>query len=147
MKKVILIGLGVVIVLALLIQLVPVNRENPAVVTQVSWDSPETRALWEHACADCHSNETTWPWYSYVAPVSWLVARDVREGREKFNISDLTTSRLDKMMREIAEVVQEGEMPMPIYLVTHPEARLTSAERDALVKGLQATLSQASAKK
>ena len=147
MKKVILIGLVVVIVLALLIQLVPVNRENPAVVTQVSWDSPETQALWDRTCADCHSNETTWPWYSYVAPVSWLVARDVREGREKFNISDLTTSRLDKMMREIAEVVQEGEMPMPIYLVTHPEARLTSAERDALVKGLQATLSQASAKK
>lgn len=147
MKKMILIGLGVVIVLALLIQLVPVNRENPAVVTQVTWDSPETQVLWDRACADCHSSETAWPWYSYVAPVSWLVARDVREGREKFNISDLTTSRLDKMMREIAEVVQEGEMPMPIYLVTHPGARLTSAERDTLVKGLQATLSQASANK
>jgi mono/diheme cytochrome c family protein len=145
MKKMILIGLGAAVVLGLLIQVVPVDRQNPAVVTQVSWDSAETQALWTRACADCHSNETTWPWYSYVAPISWLVAHDVEEGRGKFNISALDANRLDKLSREISEVVGEGEMPMPIYLITHPEARLTSAEQETLIKGLQETLVVSSA--
>ena len=68
-----------VVVLFGLIQLVPVQRTNPPVVAEPPWDSPETRALAVRACFDCHSNETVWPWYAYVAPVSWLVAHDTDE--------------------------------------------------------------------
>jgi mono/diheme cytochrome c family protein len=140
---VILLGAVAVVGLALLIQLIPVNRTNPPVVTQVKWDSPETAALFKRACADCHSNETIWPWYSQVAPVSWLVAKDVREGREKLNVSDLNggdPGRLMKRIEEISEVIEEGEMPMPIYLPMHPEAKLTQAEASTLSRGLQKSL-------
>jgi len=121
-----------------------VNRENPPVVTQVQWDSPQTEALFRRSCADCHSNETVWPWYSRIAPVSWLVARDVQEGREKFNLTDLSGMRsqsLSRLPEELAEVVYEGEMPMPIYTIMHPDAKLSKAEQRALVDGLQQTLS------
>ena len=69
--RIALILIAVAVVLALLIQLIPVNHTNPPVVTQVAWDSPQTEALFTRACGDCHSNKTTWPWYSYVAPVSF----------------------------------------------------------------------------
>lgn len=126
-----------------LIQFIPVERTNPPVTTQVTWDSPQTQGLFQRACADCHSNETTWPWYSKVAPVSWLVSHDVSEGRQKFNISELnpTSPRYSKMLREVKEVVMEGEMPMPIYYPTHPDARLTADETQALANGLYTTLS------
>src|ERR1035437_156738 len=76
--------------LFILIQLVPFGRDhtNPAVVKDAPWNSPETRALVKRACYDCHSNETTWPWYSHVAPVSWLVQRDVNGGRGHLNFSE-----------------------------------------------------------
>jgi len=75
------------------IQLVPVSRTNPAVVTPMKWDSEETKALADRACMDCHSNQTVWPWYSYVAPVSWWIANHVNEGRDKLNFDDLTAVR------------------------------------------------------
>ena len=135
---VVVIGLG----LFGLAQLVPVTRTNPPVVTQVTWDSPQTEALFKRACADCHSNETVWPWYAYVAPVSWLVAHDVDEGRASLNISELDPGSPEyrEMIEEVSEVVLEGEMPKPIYFPTHPEARLTPEETQALAAGLQATL-------
>jgi hypothetical protein len=128
--------------LFLLIQLVPVERENPPVVTQVQWDTPQTEALFRRACADCHSNETVWPWYTRVAPASWLVAHDVEEGREHFNLSDLESGHhpLDEIQEELAETVYEGEMPMPMYIIMHPEASLSRDEQRALVDGLQRTL-------
>ncbi len=130
------------LVLAGLIQLIPVDRTNPPVVSQVKWDSAQTQALFKRACADCHSNETVWPWYSYVAPVSWLVSHDVSEGRSRFNISDLNPSspRYSRMVNEIKRVVLEGEMPKAIYYPTHPEAVLTAEETQALANGLQSTL-------
>jgi mono/diheme cytochrome c family protein len=143
--KILLVVLGVLALVFLAIQLAPVQRTNPPVTTQVRWDSPQTQALFDRACADCHSNLTRWPWYSYVAPVSWLVAHDVNEGREKFNISalgSLSASRQNRLGREIAEQIEEGEMPMAIYLPMHPEASLSAAEKAALIQGLQATLAQ-----
>jgi mono/diheme cytochrome c family protein len=125
--------------LFLAIQLVPYGHEhvNPPVVAEPAWDSPETKALFARACADCHSNETVWPWYSSVAPVSWLVVHDVEEGRATFNVSEW--GRPENEGDEAAETVQEGEMPLKIYLPTHPEARLTPAERQQLIAGLTAT--------
>lgn len=112
--------------------------DNPPVTHTVNWDSPETERLWTAACADCHSNETIYPWYSYVAPVGFLVARDTHEGRRKLNVSENNMGELD----EVSEVVHEGEMPMPIYTIMHPEARLSDAERQALVNGLEISLSR-----
>ena len=132
----------VVAILALLviafvaIQLVPVNRSNPPVVAEPPWDSPQTRALAERACFDCHSNQTRWLWHSYIAPFSWLEARDVQQGRRKLNFSDWRPGREN----ESAEVIQRGSMPPQNYLLMHPEARLTGAEKQALIAGLNATL-------
>jgi hypothetical protein len=137
----ILIAAGVA--LLLLIQLIPVPHTNPPVLTQVTWDSPQTGELFTRACADCHSNETTWPWYSKVAPISWLVYRDVTEGRQRFNISELTnvsTNRMDRLIREVGGQISEGEMPPMIYLPMHPTAALTDAEKASLSAGLQVTL-------
>jgi hypothetical protein len=133
-KRILLIGMGGFI----LIQFIPVNRSNPPVTQAIQWDSVETQQLADRACMDCHSNETMWPWYSYVAPVSWLVSHDVVEGREYLNFSEW--DKRNEERHEILESVGEGEMPPPIYLPTHPEARLTATERQALYQGLQRTL-------
>ncbi|WP_034336357.1 heme-binding domain-containing protein [Deinococcus misasensis] len=121
-----------------LIQLVPYGHahNNPAVQTQPKWDSPTTEALFNRACQDCHSNQTVWPWYSNVAPMSWLVQNHVDEGRSKFNVN---ASGYGEDADEAAEAVQEGKMPEKTYLPMHPEARLTVAETAQLVLGLQAT--------
>jgi hypothetical protein len=120
-----------------LIQLVPYGRDhtNPPVVAEPAWDSPATRALAKRACFDCHSHDTVWPWYAAIAPVSWAVQHHVDDGREHLNFS--RWDRPQKHADEMGEVVREGEMPMPMYLPLHPEARLTDGEKDALVRGLE----------
>ena len=139
MFKKILMVFGVLVALALLIQLVPYGRNhtNPPVVAEPNWDSVETKALYDRACADCHSNDTNWPWYSNIAPISWLVQRDVDEGREHLNTSEWGMRRVET--HEIGEVILEGEMPPGVFLITHPEARLTKAEKQALSQGLLAS--------
>lgn len=138
-RKLIFWVIGVGIALILLIQLVPYGRahQNPPVLAEPAWDSPQTRALFMRVCGDCHSNETAWPWYSKIAPVSWLVQRDVEEGREKFNVSEWGSGKNEG--DEAYEQYQSGEMPLPIYLIMHPEARLNDAEREQLLNGLKAT--------
>lgn len=123
--------------LFLLIQMVPYGRNhtNPRVVVEPQWANPETRALARRACFDCHSNETVWPWYSNIAPISWLVQRDVEEGREKLNFSEW--NRRYEEADEMGEVVAEGEMPPPMFLITHPEARLTAEEKQLLIHELE----------
>jgi len=132
-------GLLILVGLLLVIQLVPYGRDhtNPAVVAEPAWDSPQTRELAVRACFDCHSNESKWPWYSNVAPVSWLVQHDVEEGRHKLNFSEWGPGSEG---HEAAETVREGSMPPPVYMLTHPDARLTDAETAALVAGFAATL-------
>ena len=138
-----------VVALALLIQILPIgkNHTNPAVIAEPAWDSPQTRALAQRACFDCHSNETVWPWYSNIAPVSWLVYRDVQEGRQRMNFSEWGVPRQAQGREregfesdEVGEVIRDGEMPPMIYLVQHPEAALTGAEKEQLIRGLEASL-------
>jgi len=131
-------GAGVVLVL-LAAQAVPYGRShaNPPAVAEPAWDAPHTRELAVRACFDCHSNETAWPWYASVAPVSWLVQHDVDEGRAAVNFSEW--GRPQEEAADCAEEVQEGEMPPRSYLLTHPDARLTDAERADLVRGLANT--------
>jgi len=141
-KRALLVVVGILVVGFVAIQLVPVNRTNPPVISEPNWDSPQTRELAQRACFDCHSNETTWPWYSYVAPMSWLVAHDVHEGRQTINFSEWQNVRGEgRSAGEIAEVIRSGWMPPSSYLSLHPNARLTQAEQDALIQGMRATLS------
>jgi hypothetical protein len=111
-----------------------IDRSNPAVESEVP-APPEIRGLLRRACYDCHSSETVWPWYSQVAPVSWLISHDVREGREKVNFS--TWGRYDparraRMLRKSGAETAEGEMPPWYYRLMHPEARLTPGEIGAV---------------
>lgn len=130
--------LGIVILaVVVLIQFIPINRTNPPVTQEVKWDAPETRALAQRACFDCHSNETVWPWYSYVAPISLRVADHVEEGRDVLNFS--TWDQPNKDFDDIADEINEGGMPLSDYLLMHGEAKLTAAEKEQLVAGLKAT--------
>lgn len=128
----------------ILIQFVPYgkNHKNPAVVAEPEWAGQRTRELFFRACADCHSHETKWPWYSRYAPASWLVTRDVQEGRKHFNISAWGTQKKNHG-DEAAHALLEGEMPPWFYVLPHPEAKLSDEEKAALVKGLQQTFGTA----
>jgi hypothetical protein len=142
MKKVLVIVGGVVVVALLgfgLLQLVPYghNHTNPPVTAEPAWDSPQTRALAVRACFDCHSNEAVWPWYSNVAPVSWLIQHDVDEGRQRLNFSEWNLPQREK--GRLSRIVLEGEMPPGIYLIMHSNANLNSTERQQLANGLTAT--------
>ncbi len=144
MTKKRLFGLALLIFVGVLvlIQLVPYGRDhkNPPVQQEPNWDSPRTRELAVGACFDCHSNETEWPWYSNVAPFSWLIQRDVDEGRQRLNFSEWGRGR--QAVREIGEVVQEGEMPPWQFRLMHSSGRLSAQEKDELINGLAATLGQ-----
>ena len=131
--------LALVVIWALLevYTLVGIDRTNPAVVQEVKWDSPATKEIAQRACFNCHSTETVWPWYSYVAPVSIQVANHVDEGRGRLNFSDWTQPNAD--FEEVEKVIGEGQMPLWDYLLMHPEAKLTDAEKQALVAGLKVT--------
>jgi hypothetical protein len=113
--------------LAVAIQFVPIHHDNPPGTAPLTAPTPVASIL-RRACFDCHSHETTWPLYSYVAPVSWLVARDVHEGRRHMNFSmwgAYSSADKWKKMSGISDLVQEHEMPPWFYLPMHAAARLT----------------------
>jgi hypothetical protein len=121
----------------LILQLVPGHaRTNPPVRYHVEWNSPQTEKLGRTACYDCHSNETVWPWYSQIAPISWLVVRDVDEGRAKLNFSEGQELEGDEMI----EKIQTGAMPPRKYLLLHPEANLNAEQKAQLIEGIRASL-------
>ena len=137
-----LIIVGMLAVACVCVQAFTITRSytNPPVVAEPNWDSPRTRELFMRTCGDCHSNETVWPWYSRVFPVSALIANDVNEGRMRFNISEW--GKRENEAGEAAEIVQEGEMPPAQFLLMHPEASLTPAEKQELMYGLIATFGE-----
>jgi Haem-binding domain len=124
----ILVGLTVVL---FAIQLVPVARTNPPVKSTVP-APPEVERILRRACFDCHSNETVWPPQAYVAPVSWLVAHDVKEGREELNFSEWSPEQRRKAAKKLAKEVEEGEMPPSLYVAAHPGAKLGKDDRALL---------------
>lgn len=137
MRRIILYAIGAFVILGLLIQLIPYGRDhtNPPVEAEPQWDRPQTRNLAQAACFDCHSNETVWPWYSNIAPVSWLVYRDVIEGRQHINFSDW--NRPDRQhVDEFQKVHQASSMPPWYYALLHPEAQLSDGESQQLFAGL-----------
>jgi hypothetical protein len=138
-RRIVRLALATAVVAIVAIQLVPYGRDhtNPPVRQEPRWDSPTTRELARRVCFDCHSNETTWPWYTNVAPVSWLAQRDVVEGRRELNFSEW--DRPQKEAHESAKTVRKGEMPPWFYLIPRPAARLSDVERAELIRGLEAT--------
>jgi hypothetical protein len=125
---------------AVAIQLVPFGHThtNPPQTGEPAWDSPQTRELIRRACFDCHSNATTWPWYSNVAPVSWLLQRDVNGGRSHLNFTEWNLTQ--KHAKDVVAEVKGGDMPPWFYLPMHPAAKLTDSEKQALMDGAEKSL-------
>ncbi len=131
----------ILIAVVVVLQLIPSGR--PEVVKENKGDllannqlPDDVANLLKVACYDCHSNESVYLWYSYVAPVSWLVARDVRLGKEELNFSTWESNdkmKKAKLLDDIVEEVSDGGMPMAIYPLMHPEAKLKKADRQAIV--------------
>jgi hypothetical protein len=137
MLKKAMIVIGVLFVAA---QAVRPERSNPPVDAAKTLHAggrvtAEVAAILDRSCRDCHSNETRWPWYSHVAPVSWLVANHVKDGRRQLSFSHWAEydvpKRLDKL-DEMCKEVREGGMPDSSYLLMHSEARLTDADKETL---------------
>jgi uncharacterized membrane protein len=126
--------------LLLAIQLIPVNRTNPVVdppkTIYASQAVPEdVKAVFERSCRNCHSNETEWPWYSYVAPLSWVVAHDVHQARKTMNLSEwgsYSAQRKEDKLEEICEQLNNGDMPDRKYAIFHRSARITADERNVV---------------
>ncbi|WP_258102744.1 heme-binding domain-containing protein [Marinoscillum sp. MHG1-6] len=141
MKKIIIYVLVFALVTLVVLQLFPGTKpettlDNPNDIHKEVLIAPEVSKILRKACYDCHSNETVYPWYGNIAPVSWLVYHDVEEGREELNFSEWIPYSLKKKnhkLEEIAEEVEEGKMPLPIYVSIHPEADLTREERELLI--------------
>ena len=130
--------IGIVVVLVA-IQFVPYGRDhdNPPVTGEPNWDSDATRQLAVDACFSCHSNETEWPWYSNVAPMSWMIQRDIDQGRDALNFSEFDPEQDEA--EDAADTVADGEMPPLRYELAHAEARLSDSERRRLIEGLART--------
>ena len=137
MKKVLAI-LGAILIL---IQFIPAglpgtSSDNPDDLLKTTDVPAEVGNMLKASCFDCHSNETVYPWYSYVAPVSYLVSRDTREGRKKLNFSEwnkLSKVKKAKFLDEISDEINEGEMPMKIYTVIHSGTSLSDKEKETLL--------------
>jgi hypothetical protein len=135
----ILVRTGVVmLVVFAAMQLVPYGwtHANPPVTQTATWPDAETEDLARAACYDCHSNETEWPPYSYVAPMSWLTRSDVESGRDALNLSELDQDG-GKELDEAAEKIADGSMPPSKYRMLHPGARLSDAEEQRLIEAFQ----------
>jgi hypothetical protein len=150
MKKIILISLGIIVILLIIIQFVPGqfpatsfdNKDD--LLLHINTDK-EVAEILRTSCYDCHSNETNYPWYSYVAPVKWLVIRDINNGRQELNFSDWNT--LDKreqvrLLGNISDEVTDEFMPLPIYTVIHRDARLSGEEKEIISRWTESMTEQ-----
>ncbi len=133
--------LGALVAVFALLQLANPQRTNPPVapghdLMAANPPPPPVATMLRAACYDCHSDETRWPWYSHIAPVSWLVAGDVKDGRERMNFSDWPrdlSERAAKRLERISEEVGYHDMPPAKYTLLHPDARLTADQRQQLI--------------
>jgi Haem-binding domain len=129
---------GALVVVFVLLQLTNPARTNPPVVSDLMATNPpppQIAAILHAACYDCHSYETKWPWYSHIAPVSWLIASDVNGARRKMNFSDWPSGRPDwevRRLEDMSDEVQSGDMPPMQYKLIHVAARLTKSQRKQL---------------
>jgi hypothetical protein len=131
-------SISVGFVVLILIQIIRRARTNPPIDSKHEIAAslpvePTLTSILDRSCNDCHSNRTVWPWYSRVAPVSWLVASDVQNGRRNLNFSEWGTyppEKSAKLLDEICKEVKDGEMPPTTYTPMHSTAKLTNADQD-----------------
>ena len=126
----------VLIIVLIGIQFVPLSKTNPPVTGEIKAPADVMEIL-RTSCYDCHSNEVKWPWYSNIAPGSWLVVYDVNEAREHINFSEWDSYSAEDRADDIEEIweeVEEGEMPLWYYLPLHPEAKLSDAQKEIIRK-------------
>jgi mono/diheme cytochrome c family protein len=128
------------VVVFILIQFVPYGRDhpNPPTTVEPKWDSPQTRLLAKEHCFQCHSNETEWPWYTNIAPASWLIYHDVVQARRNFNFSQWDTD--PGYVGDLVAAVQENRMPPIQYRLFHPNSLLSGQQKQDFIQGLQNTL-------
>jgi hypothetical protein len=146
MKKILKIGFVLLVVAFIAIQFI--NRPDktttqevtPGHITKVMTVPQNVESILKRSCYDCHSNHTVWPWYTAVAPVSWLVADDVTKGRKKMNFSEwakIPDAKKEARLNEICEQIKSDEMPLPKYLTIHGDAKLTQTDKDILCKWVE----------
>lgn len=136
----------VIIFILIVIQFIPYQRTNPPVIGEIQMPD-QVHAIIKRSCYDCHSNQTRWPWYSHVAPVSWLVIGDVNDGRAHMNFSEwdsYDTQKQAKLRKEIPEEIEKGDMPPFRYLIIHTKAKLTQADIQIIKKWAQENPNQES---
>ncbi|MBN1560786.1 heme-binding protein [candidate division KSB1 bacterium] len=129
MRKIIV---TVIVLILIGIQFIPVQRDNPSVSADVQ-STADVKAILLRACYDCHSNATVWPWYGYVAPVSWLLATHVKEGRAHLNFSEWENyppQRRARLAEEIWQEIEKGEMPLKAYAIIHKDAILNETDKE-----------------
>ncbi|MGH7941725.1 MAG: heme-binding domain-containing protein [Limisphaerales bacterium] len=152
MKRIFKWAIGVLVIAFGALQLVRPARTNPPVKTDfltATAAPPDVAAMFRAACYDCHSDQTRWPWYSRIAPVSWQVAADVNRGRHHVNLSEWPADRPDlarKKIEDMSDAIDDGDMPIEKYTLIHKDARLTSQQRDRLTQWLDARASALEAK-
>lgn len=133
--------LSILVLVFLGIQFVPndlpeVELQNPGDIMLTGMVNDEVAGLLKNSCYDCHSNESKYPWYSHIAPSSWLVTKDIREGREELNFSQWNSYDLMEQLGKLDDIVEEvssGNMPMGIYTLMHSSAKLSDAQRELIV--------------
>jgi len=161
--------MAVIAVLAV-IQFIPAVHDNPPVVDPIVFADPNAEAIARTACYDCHSNETVWPWYAYVAPFSWYTISHVNEGRAELNFSDIAGTiagaraqqahivyaeeegeggeggeggnSAAEISEEVAETINDGEMPPAYYTLMHRDAVLSAQQKAILIAGIRQALAQ-----
>ena len=152
MKKKIFLAIIAIIVL---IQFFRIDKTNPEVITEndfitITQPSEEVTTILKTACYDCHSNESKYPWYTNIAPISWWVKQHINEGREELNFSEWGTfkaKKKDHKLEELIEEVEEGEMPLKEYTWTHAEANLTKEQKELLIQWIKEIRAAAKEKK
>lgn len=124
-----------------MIQFIRISKVNPEIITENDFlvsvnASPEISSLIKTSCYDCHSNETTYPWYTNIAPVSWWIKHHINEGREELNFSEWSTfkeKRKNHKLEECVEMIEENEMPMSSYTLLHKNAALSEEQKQKLI--------------
>jgi hypothetical protein len=130
-----------VLTIFVVMQFFRINKNNPAVVNENDFlaltSAPEdVQNIIKTSCYDCHSNTSTYPWYTNVAPVSWWIKHHINEGREHLNFSEwgsYTAKKADHKLEECVEMVEEGEMPMSSYTLIHAESKLSEDQKLSLI--------------
>jgi hypothetical protein len=150
MKRILKWGIPALVIVFAALQVVQPARTNPPVKSdflKATGAPPDVAAMFHAACYDCHSDETRWPWYSYVAPMSWQIAQDVNDGRRHVNLSEWPADNPDlarKRIENMSDEIDDSDMPLKKYTLIHRDARLTAEQRNTLTQWLD---SQASALK